>query len=342
SGSHGYDSICVFVDRLSKMVHLVPCKESMDAPEFAQLFIDKVFVHHGLPSEVVSDRGSLFVSKFWQAVCKLMGMKHSLTSSYHPQSNGQVERYNKVLEEMLRHYISPTQRDWPKHLSFAEFAINNSWQESIKSTPFLINYGQSPVTPVTHELPRLPPPMAQFFSDGWEKGVQEARRCMKLAQSRQSNGANPHRKSSDSMFQVGDRVLLSTMNLRNMVGKARKLLPRYVGPFRIEAHVGRDAVKLTLPPAMSRIHPVFHVSLLRPYEGNFGRLPPTELGWLDDSPQYEVERIVNHRHVRAGKAKEYLVKWKGYDDSDNTWEPASNLANAPDCVNLYKAQHGLL
>ncbi|KAJ9529125.1 hypothetical protein QJQ45_007804 [Haematococcus lacustris] len=150
------------------------------------------------------------------------------------------------------------------------------------------------------------------------------------------------KKSSDSVFQVGDRVLLSTMNLRNMVGKARKLLPRYVGPFRIEAHVGEDAVKLTLPPAMSRIHPVFHVSLLRPYEGNFGRLPPTELGWLDDSPQYEVERIVNHRHVRAGKAKEYLVKWKDYEDSDNTWEPASNLANAPDCVNLYKAQHGLL
>ncbi|KAJ9520648.1 hypothetical protein QJQ45_007529 [Haematococcus lacustris] len=150
------------------------------------------------------------------------------------------------------------------------------------------------------------------------------------------------KKSSDSVFQVGDRVLLSTMNLRNMVGKARKLLPRYVGPFRIEAHVGEDAVKLTLPPAMSRIHPVFHVSLLRPYEGNFGRLPPTELGWLDDSPQYEAERIVNHRHVRAGKAKEYLVKWKGYEDSDNTWEPASNLANAPDCVNLYKAQHGLL
>ncbi|KAJ9520420.1 hypothetical protein QJQ45_000181 [Haematococcus lacustris] len=150
------------------------------------------------------------------------------------------------------------------------------------------------------------------------------------------------KKSSDSVFQVGDRVLLSTMNLRNMVGKARKLLPRYVGPFRIEAHVGEDAVKLTLPPAMSRIHPVFHVSLLRPYEGNFGRLPPTVLGWLDDSPQYEVERIVNHRHVRAGKAKEYLVKWKGYEDSDNTWEPASNLANAPDCVNLCKAQHGLL
>ncbi|KAJ9510078.1 hypothetical protein QJQ45_011724 [Haematococcus lacustris] len=150
------------------------------------------------------------------------------------------------------------------------------------------------------------------------------------------------KKSSDSVFQLGDRVLLSTMNLRNMVGKARKLLPRYVGPFRIEAHVGEDAVKLTLPPAMSRIHPVFHVSLLRPYEGNFGRLPPTELGWLDDSPQYEVERIVSHRHVRAGKAKEYLVKWKGYEDSDNTWEPASNLANAPDCVNLYKAQHGLL
>uniref|UniRef100_UPI00403624CE chromo domain-containing protein n=1 Tax=Hydrogenophaga sp. TaxID=1904254 RepID=UPI00403624CE len=144
------------------------------------------------------------------------------------------------------------------------------------------------------------------------------------------------------MFKIGDRVLLSTLNLRNMVGKARKLLPRYVGPFRIEAHIGEEAVKLTLPLSMSRIHPVFHVSLLRPYLGNIGHLPPTELGWLDDSPQYEVERIVNHRHVRAGKATEYLVKWKGYDDSDNSWEPANQLGNASDCVNLYKAQNGLL
>ncbi|MGQ3168987.1 MAG: chromo domain-containing protein [Hydrogenophaga sp.] len=149
-------------------------------------------------------------------------------------------------------------------------------------------------------------------------------------------------KSSDEMFKIGDRVLLSTLNLRNMVGKARKLLPRYVGPFRIEAHIGEEAVKLTLPLSMSRIHPVFHVSLLRPYLGNIGHLPPTELGWLDDSPQYEVERIVNHRHVRAGKATEYLVKWKGYDDSDNSWEPANQLGNASDCVNLYKAQNGLL
>ncbi|KAJ9504731.1 hypothetical protein QJQ45_009421, partial [Haematococcus lacustris] len=258
SASHGFDAICVFVDRLSKMVHFVPCKESMNAKGFARLFVDNVFKLHGLPKDMVSDRGPHFHNTFWHHVQKLLGMRGSLSSSYHPQSDGQTERYNRVLEEMLRHYISPTQADWPDYLSLAEFAVNNSWQESIKSTPFLVNTGH-------------------------------------------------------------------TKNMRLKPGKARKLLPRFVGPFKVLGLVCQVAVNLQLPASMSRLHPVFHVSLIKPYTGTDVGFMPPPVEWLDEEPVYYVERLLDHRHVHAGKAKEYLVQWEGYDADHNTWEPRSNL-----------------
>ncbi|KAJ9509460.1 hypothetical protein QJQ45_001918 [Haematococcus lacustris] len=176
SASHGFDAICVFVDRLSKMVHFVPCKESMNAKGFARLFVDNVFKLHGLPKDMVSDRGPHFHNTFWHHVQKLLGMRGSLSSSYHPQSDGQTERYNRVLEEMLRHYISPTQADWPDYLSLAEFPVNNSWQESIKSTPFLVNTGQSPITPMLHSLPdkgRCPEGLS--YATWWQEAVAKAK-----------------------------------------------------------------------------------------------------------------------------------------------------------------------
>ncbi|KAJ9519121.1 hypothetical protein QJQ45_007673 [Haematococcus lacustris] len=144
TGTHGYDAICVIVDRLSKMVHFVPCKEAMNAMAFTRLFINNVFRLHGLPAEVLTDRGAHFNNKFWHAVKKLLGMKTNMSTAYRPQSDGQTERYNRVLEEMLRHYISPTQADWPDHRALAEFAVNNSWQESIHSTPHSQELAVSP------------------------------------------------------------------------------------------------------------------------------------------------------------------------------------------------------
>ncbi|KAJ9519585.1 hypothetical protein QJQ45_000676 [Haematococcus lacustris] len=259
AGSHGYDAICVFVDRLSKMVHFVPCREDLKARRFAQLFIDNVYKLHGMPAELISDRGSLFTSVFWREVMRRCGSKPALSSSYHPQSDGQTERYNRVLEEMLRHYISLTQSDWPDYLALAEFAVNNSWQESIQSTPFLVNTGQSPVTVGLRDLPyggRCP--SAHAFTRWWQDAVANARKCMAAAQSRQAAYANKARR--DVEYKVGQKVLLSTKNLKLKPGKARKLIPRYVGPFEILLLVGAVAVKLDLPASMSRLHPVFHHS----------------------------------------------------------------------------------
>ncbi|KAJ9509499.1 hypothetical protein QJQ45_001949 [Haematococcus lacustris] len=340
SASHGFDAICVFVDRLSKMVHFVPCKESMNAKGFARLFVDNVFKLHGLPKDMVSDRGPHFHNTFWHHVQKLLGMRGSLSSSYHPQSDGQTERYNRVLEEMLRHYISPTQADWPDYLSLAEFAVNNSWQESIKSTPFLVNTGQSPITPMLHSLPdkgRCPEGLS--YATWWQEAVAKAKLCMQAAQQRQAAYANQDRR--DVHYKVGQMVLLSIKNMRLKPGKARKLLPRFVGPFKVLDLVGQVAVNLQLPASMSRLHPVFHVSLIKPYTGTDVGFMPPPVEWLDEEPVYYVERLLDHRHVHAGKAKEYLVQWEGYDADHNTWEPRSNLVGCDKILAEYNAAHNL-
>ncbi|KAJ9520387.1 hypothetical protein QJQ45_000129 [Haematococcus lacustris] len=340
SASHGFDAICVFVDRLSKMVHFVPCKESMNAKGFARLFVDNVFKLHGLPKDMVSDRGPHFHNTFWHHVQKLLGMRGSLSSSYHPQSDGQTERYNRVLEEMLRHYISPTQADWPDYLSLAEFAVNNSWQESIKSTPFLVNTGQSPITPMLHSLPdkgRCPEGLS--YATWWQEAVANAKLCMQAAQQRQAAYANQDRR--DVHYKVGQMVLLSTKNMRLKPGKARKLLPRFVGPFKVLDLVGQVAVNLQLPASMSRLHPVFYVSLIKPYTGTDVGFMPPPVEWLDEEPVYYVERLLDHRHVHAGKAKEYLVQWEGYDADHNTWEPRSNLVGCDKILAEYNAAHNL-
>ncbi|KAJ9522463.1 hypothetical protein QJQ45_008249 [Haematococcus lacustris] len=338
-GEHGFDAIAVFVDRLSKMVHFVPCRESMNAESFARLFIDNVFKHHGVPREIISDRGSHFTNHFWASIMTILGVKECKSSAYHPQSDGQTERYNRTLEEMLRHYISPAQSDWPFFLSLAEFAVNNSWQESIQSTPFLVNTGQSPLTPALLELPgEVYCPTARRLSEWWQSNVKQARHFMELAQRRQAYMANKGRQEVE--YHTGQLVLLSTKNLRMKPGKAKKLLPRFIGPFKVLEHVGPVAVRLDLPQAMARMHPVFHVSLLRPYTSEHPHLPPP-VEWLDEAPLYEVEKLLAHRGVRAGKARGYLVKWQGYDDSYNTWEPRNNLVNCQEVLTAYNAVHGL-
>jgi hypothetical protein len=349
--ANGYDAILVFVDRLSKMVHLVPCKETATARDFAIMFRDNVWKAHGLPSQVVSDRGSLFIAHFWEALCKLIGIEQGKTTAFHPQSDGQTERYNGVLEVMLRHYVSPTCDDWDDHLACAEFAINNSWNETIRSTPFFVNYGQSPLTPVLAELRSKDAPTAKEFAVAWQTSVERARKFMRIAQERQQRYANQQRRDVD--IKAGDLVMLSTRNLKIKAGvSSRKLLPRFIGPFTVREMVGSSpkkvAARLDLPHNMRHVHPVFHVSLLKPYlqsrEQALKRVAPPPIDWLDDEPLYRVEVLLDHRDRRFGKGKprrEYLIKWEGYGHEHNTWEPRSHLLTCDDLLRTYHAAHNL-
>ncbi len=139
-------------------------------------------------------------------------------------------------------------------------------------------------------------------------------------------------------FTPGSQVLLSTSHLPLPPPLTRKLAARWLGPLTVLARIGAVAYKLQLPPSLARLHDVFHVSLLKPFEG--AAQPPREPVFsCGDDVEYEVERIASHRTTRRGR--QYLVHWTGYPTFESTWEKEENLANANDILQAYKSQHGL-
>ena len=335
--SSGFDAIVVFVDRLTKMVHIAPTYTSVTAEGTAELFATHVFKHHGLPDNLVTDRGSVFTSHFWTELMRLLGTKHSMSTAYHPQSDGQTERVNRVLEDMLRHYVGSLRHgDWDKCLTAAEFAINNSFHTSSGSTPFRLNYGRDPRLPVTILPSKFPAPAA--FADRMAEGLAEAKNHLQAAQQRQKNYYDMSRR--DVSFTEGEEVLLSTkhLNLRRTgdKGSTPKLLPKWIGPFPVTKVVGKGAYQLELPNTI-KVHNVFHVSLLKPYRSDGRVQPPDPVVCEDDGEEYfYVERVLDHRINKRGRKqyKEYLVKWAGYGTEHNSWEPESSLIET-DQLKLY-------
>jgi len=142
--SEGYDTILVVIDWLTKMSHFIPCSQDLDARQFANLFIKEIVRLHGLPHDIITDRGILFTSDLWKETTGKLGIERRLSTAFHPQTDGQTERNNAILEQYLRAYINYQQDDWCGYLLLAEFAYNNGYQETIKNTPFFANYGINP------------------------------------------------------------------------------------------------------------------------------------------------------------------------------------------------------
>ncbi len=306
-----YDSICVFVDRLTKMVHLAPTNEKVTAEGTAWLLMDKVFSQHGVPDTVISDRGPVFTSAMLEEFFRIMGTQHKCTTAYHPQSDGQTERVNRVLGDMLRHYAGMQHKEWHRYLPAAEFAVNNAFHESIGTTPFKLN-GRLPHIPLMR--PPAKEPSAASYADRMIEGLQAAKRCLRAAQDRQKLYYDNHHRQL--ILGAGDKVWLSTKNLRlayrNAETSSRKLMPKFLGPFEVEAKVGHDAYKLRLPPAW-KIHPIFHVSLLKLYKHDPERVqPPPEPVVVDGAAEFFIDRIVSHtENQRTGK-RMFRVRWRGY------------------------------
>jgi transposase InsO family protein len=149
----GYDSIWVIIDRLTKIAHFLPVKTESPVTVYAQLYIARILSLHGVPKTIVSDRGPQFVAKFWEALHKSLGTKLLHSSAYHPQTSGQTERINQVLEDMLRACVLDFSPKWDECLPLAEFSYNNSYQESIKMAPFEALYGQRCRTPLNWSEP---------------------------------------------------------------------------------------------------------------------------------------------------------------------------------------------
>jgi transposase InsO family protein len=137
----GYDSIWVIMDRLTKVAHFIPVKATYSGPQLAELYMSRIVCLHGVPKKIVSDRGTQFTSKFWQRLHKTLDTQSRFSSTYHPQTNGQTERVNQILEYMLRVCALQYRRSWDKSLSYTEFSYNNIYQESLKMSLFEMLYG---------------------------------------------------------------------------------------------------------------------------------------------------------------------------------------------------------
>ena len=152
---NGNTAIAVFVDKLTK--YLVACSKESTAEDWANMFVDRVYVHHGLPENMISDRGTQFTSAFNRSLAQTLGHAWALSTARHPQFDGQTERASCIAEDVLRHFISPTMADWEQHLSLMQFAINNAWQESVQETPHFPSFGLHPKTPLIVGLPTRDP-----------------------------------------------------------------------------------------------------------------------------------------------------------------------------------------
>ncbi|KAF1324320.1 reverse transcriptase, partial [Globisporangium splendens] len=146
--THGRNGILVFVDRFNKMVHLAPVSDKISAEKTAKVFVDVVFRLHGLPVEIVSDRDTRFTSKFWRALFGLLDAKLPMSTAAHPETGGQTERVNRVLEDVLRSYATSF-KEWSEFLPLVEFALNNSTHVSTGHSPFYVNYGIHPRVPAS-------------------------------------------------------------------------------------------------------------------------------------------------------------------------------------------------
>jgi hypothetical protein len=339
--SAGHTAIVVFVDRFSKMAHFVATTDQVSAKDFALLFRHHVLRLHGCPRDLVSDRDPRFTSHFFRELCALMGVQQNMSTAFHPQSDGQTERVNRVLEDMLRHFVGPLQDDWDTYLDSLEFAYNNSCHESLGTSPFKLLYGHNPKTPyeaisLSQNLPASQVPAAAKFSSDYELSLAQAKSCLLAAQSRQRAYANTKRR--DVSFSEGEEVLLSTRNLKLKVvaANARKLLPKFIGPFTVVKRVYAVAYKLGLPETM-KVHDVFHVSLLKHYTKSGSYQPPAPTLFEDEHLENTVEVILDHKDTpfRGKTRRHYLVQWQGYGPEHNTFEPEENCTNCAELISEY-------
>ncbi|KAK2981476.1 hypothetical protein RJ640_021917 [Escallonia rubra] len=339
-------TILVVVDRFSKYASFITTPKYCSAEDTTQLFFKYVVKYWGMPQDIVSDRNSCFTGNFWTELFKLFGSQLSMSSSYHPESDGQTERFNSMLEEYLRHFVSATQKNWVKLLGVAQLCFNSRKSSSTGKSAFEIVNGQQPLLPHTVNVPNAgKSPRAISFSEEWRQNIDLAHSYLEKAARRMKKHADKNTISQE--FNVGDKLMVKLLpqDRKFLRGRDSRLLQKYEGPLTIVKKIGKMAYKVDPPNWWSRqLHPVFHVSMLKPFyediadpsRGQIRRpgLKPKAAG------KRVAEAILNDKVITASRKRhqEYLVKWQGYMDEENTWERAADLSAYTDKIEAYHRQ----
>ena len=335
-----FNSILVVVDRMTKQAHTIPCND-LSSRYTAYLFYREIFRLHGLPDSIVSDRGTQFTAEFWKWLCKLLQIDHRLSTAYHPQTDGQTERINGLIEQHLRSYVNFSQNDWVRFLPSAEFAINSHNSSVTGISPFFAVYSLHPCSGSELSPPLSNPaaPASAYFDRlDAEELVENFRKInefmlqnIKFHSAEHEIQANKTRGAARD-FQPGDLVWLSLKNVKSL-RPSRKLDYKNAGPFKVLKAIGKYAFRLELPKSM-KIHPVFHVSLLAPVAQDAlpgqisGPVPPIEAS--EDDPEYEVEKITGT--IWKDGEINYIVIWKGYGPEDDWTIPTSQASRFEELI----------
>nr|GFA93315.1 putative reverse transcriptase domain, ribonuclease H-like domain, aspartic peptidase domain protein [Tanacetum cinerariifolium] len=320
----GYESIWVIVDRLTMFTHFLPMKKTDSIEKLAQLYLREIVCRHGVPVSIISDRDSLFTSRFWETLQKALGTQLNLSTAYHLETDGQSERTIQTLEDMLRACAIDFGNSWDRHLPLVEFSYNNSYHASIKAAPFEALYGRTCRSPVCwSEVGDSQLTGPELIRETTEKIVQIKNRLL-TARSSQKSYADVRRKPME--FDVGDKVMLKVSPCKGVIrfGKHGKLSPRYIRPFEIIKRIGPVAYKLELPEKLHGIHSTFHVSNLKKCLANENLVIPLEEVQLDEKLHFIEEPVeIMDREVKQLKQSRIpivKVRWNSRCGLEYTWE----------------------
>ena len=323
-----HNAILTIVDQgCSRAAIFLPCNTTITGAGIAQLYFDNVVRWFGIPKRVISDRDPRFTSHFAKALATKVGISQNLSTAFHPQTDGLSERKNQWVEQYLRLVTSAVPEDWDRWLTMASAVHNNRRNQTTGLSPNQILVG--------YDIPLQTPSDVETNNALVERriGIMNQRREQAIEA---LNKIAEESGTPSAQYNTGDQVWLEGKNLQ-LPHQVTKLAPKRYGPFKIIKEISPVAYRLQLPPTWM-IHDVFHASLLSPYSEtpshgpNFSRPPPDLIGGEEE---YEVESIRSHRYFGRNKKLQFLIRWKGYAPSDDTWEPADSV-HAPDLVKEYK------
>ncbi|KAL4562009.1 hypothetical protein LXL04_034197 [Taraxacum kok-saghyz] len=327
--SRSFDALLVVVDRLSKYSHFILLKHSYTAKSIAEIFVKEAIRHHEVPKSTVSDRDPLFLSRFWQEIFKSQGTELHMSSAYHPESDGQTEVINRCLETYLRCFAVDQPRTWSLWILWAKFRYNSTFHSTTGKTPFEVVYGR-PAPSVVQFVPgevRVDAVITELL----DRDEVLRQLTVQLSRAQTIMKENADKKRRDVQFVTGEWVYVKLKPYRQMSVSSRvhqKLAARFFGPFQIVSKIGPVAYKLDLPPT-SRIHPVFHVSLLKKaIQAVVEQGLPPKLE-TDATDLVFPMAILNRRTVRNQdtEVEQWLVQWSGGTTKEATWEDRTTMEN---------------